>query len=354
MAIKDDPATRQQVIDWCRMNQVSFIEADGEKVPPYGWNWWYPDSAGLPLKLERRITGYEIIELTREDVAFNMVPLGSLPVTDSKGNLVGTAHVGEEYKLAQFSKAEVIKWCLDMGVKFDSDLFVSPPGWRWSQRAGEETRILVDNSGGMSTDPQYVVGFKDVYPNVIQPKGSDSRKPDAGAKAREKLMVRAKRKAKRLFLWTLLIVVLAFVAALGGVIYWASKNVHTGYTMVEKQCGIQVGSTFLKATREYSYRYYEVLGARMNFNRDVQEKTILWLDGQSTSIMGLSDKDWWGLTTDGGDRGRQVLKPAKLFTFTIGKSMNVAEYEDFCKPQPAANDGSEQVAKSDTKPTPKK
>jgi len=258
--MSDQPnlATRQDVINWCLENGITFRVGDIAKKPPYGWVWFHPRGQDLII-LQCQLEGYENIQVTAED-------------------LVGTACLGQEIQMAS---------------------------------------------------------------------------EDAGTRAREKLMVRAKRKAKRILVWTIVLLLAVLAAAIAGIVYWASQNIHTGYAMVEKQCGIQVGDVTLKGVREYGYRYYEVLGARMNFTRDVKETTVLMPEGSPMMIIGATATEWWGLPVDAGEQRRQLLKPANSYTFVIGKKANVVDYEGFCKPHPIGDDGSEQVAKADTKPTKK-
>lgn len=156
---------------------------------------------------------------------------------------------------------------------------------------------------------------------------------DKGAEAVDRMRARAQAaaKAKKVFKFTILIIVglvLLVAAALG---YYGYMTRVTGYLVDERQCKWMVGDTELTGSRLYSYPYQEYFGYRFINTKVIDEKTKIDIAGNPIQVVGLSGDDFWVVNVGMGERGKQVLKHADNYIFTMGKNVAVAKYKTFCK-----------------------
>lgn len=189
---------------------------------------------------------------------------------------------------------------------------------------------------------------------------------DAGVRAanriRTKAAAAARKTARITLLITVTVVVLAMIAVAGVGYYGWSTRV-TGYAIDERPCSFDLQGMPLTGKRTYSYNYTEIFNFRYVDTTAVSEKTVLDVTGTAITIVGLYDAipkakpkpsaeettsednsavkagketatpvpHWWSISVDQGERGIQVLKPAKTYTFVAGKKAGVVEYKSFCR-----------------------
>lgn len=197
------------------------------------------------------------------------------------------------------------------------------------------------------------------FPEIV------STKPDAGVAAVIRLRARrAAVKTGRVIKVLLLLAILLLCLVAGLVVWYGHHTMVEDHAMDERSCSVKLNDgSVLAGMRTYAYKYREILGQRIIDTKSVDERTTLYVNGETMSIVGQLDVDradmlaslgnepavngelkltaskpaaksqniHWAISVPPGEKGIQILKAADTYTFVVDGKVAVVDYKSFCK-----------------------
>ena len=128
------------------------------------------------------------------------------------------------------------------------------------------------------------------------------------------------------------------VLSLAGALLWTGRAgivpAWDKYETNEVQCVFKVGERTMKATREYSYRYYQILDWKFYDTTKQKEKTTIELPRNAASVlMHMHDGTHERLSIGDAQEGRYPLPQADSYSFFLdnGKNADVVSYQQMCR-----------------------
>lgn len=136
------------------------------------------------------------------------------------------------------------------------------------------------------------------------------------------------------------IVALAALLAVVALGAWAYLNIKTivpawdKYADDSRTCLVKVGDRVVTGTRNYAYRYYNVLGWEFHYAPDTNVKTRIDPNGNAMTIVAhFADNTIQTISIGNSDVAKKELPAAENYTFFMdgGKSTGAATYAKLCR-----------------------